>query len=198
MSEKNYTPVEVAIKVLDKVKELAKAEELEKARILDIKTGAYLGGEEPKTTSAPTGKLKIASANAVQGVGSAKPSAVPAKKPVAKGDVIDMKTRQNLGDENSSAAKKLKQTVKPPPVAPEEPINRIKPSMGFDKKPASNKSNKLEEFIANKKAKKTAQIEKALGMQGAAPAAGAPGSSPLAPKPPKVAAPALGLPAKKA
>lgn len=143
MSEKTYTPFEVAIKVLDKVKELVKAEtcsvekadEMEKARILDFKTGAHLGGKEATQTTPPTGKLSMA------------PSA-----------------------EAPKAAKPKKEKKVP---------------------------NSLEEFMANKKAKKTKQMEKALGMQGATPPVGAPGSSPLAPKKPKLAVPAMGTPNKK-
>ena len=109
MSEKIYTPVEVAIQVLDKVKELAKAE--------------------------------------------------------------------------SCAVEKDEQAVE----GADQEIKSTK----------IGKPNKLEAFIEAKKAKKTKQMEKALGMQGATPPAGSPGSSPLAPKAPKMAVPAMGTPNKK-
>lgn len=123
MSEKTYTPFEVAIQVLDKVKELAK--------------------------NCPVEVVK---------------------DEVAPEAVMD-KTQEVDVDAGKDPSKKfLLKTGKP---------------------------NKLEEFIANKKAKKTKQMEKTLGMQGAAPAAGAPGSSPMAPKAPKVSATAMGTENKK-
>lgn len=136
MSEKTYTPVEVAIKVLDKVKELAKAEScsVEKGDVLDF----------PK-----------------------KAGAIP------------------FGEEKPKAAK--------PVETPADHETMFPASKKFPKKDKT----KLEQFVEKKKAKKTKQIEKALGMQGATPPAGSPGSSPLAPKAPKMAAPALGTPNKK-
>jgi hypothetical protein len=143
MSEKIYTPVEVAMQVLEKVKELAKnaACEIEKARVLDFPSGNHLGGEESKTTTPPTGKLSMAPAA----------DALAAKK---------------------NKPKKEK------------------------KAPSS-----LEAFVANKKAKKTAQMEKALGMNGPAKPAGSPGALPAATpveaKPAKPAATtAIGTPNK--
>lgn len=137
MSEKTYTPFEVAIKVLDKVKELAKAESIaiEKGDLLQF----------PK-----------------------KDSAIPFQE------------------------KKVKNYVKAPDKVDEKETT-FPASKNFPKKD----KNKLEQFMDKKKAKKTKQIEKALGMQGPAKPAGSPGSSPLAPKPPKMAAPAIGIQNKK-
>lgn len=135
MSEKTYTPVEVSIKVLDKVKELAKNASCE------VEKGCIAKADEKKVYSGAVGDVdpKI---------------------------ITDMKT--------TLAADKAKKQAKP---------------------------NKLEEFIANKKAKKTAQMEKALGMNGPAKPAGSPGALPLATpvaaKPPKAAIPAIGTPNKK-